>query len=120
MPAPPSGRSDVAQRDAARAIANQRRTARKQLHEDIINGHTRVADVLETVPPAVHGMTVIDVMMLTRRHNRNPTTVARLGRAALRAQVNLLQPVEKASDRTRGWAARNTPPVRRVPLRQAA
>jgi hypothetical protein len=116
----PSGRSDVAQRDAARLIANQRRTARKQLHEDIINGHAHVADLLETVPPVVHGMTVLDVMMLARRINKASSTLARIGRAAANDRINLLQPVEKASERTRGWAARNTPPVRRAPLRQAA
>lgn len=115
-----SGSSDVAQRDAARAIANQRRTARKQLHQDIINGHTHVADVLENLPAVVHGMTVLDVMMLARRMNRPASTLARIGRAAANDRINLLQPVEKASDRTRGWAARHTPPVRRAPERQAA
>jgi hypothetical protein len=100
------------QRTTALASANAIRTGRKQLRDDVRAGRIQIRDLLDDTPPIVHGMTVMEVLMLAHGTNRYPSIRTRIGKDAAHARINLYQPVERASDLTRGWAARHVPAIR--------
>ncbi len=98
------------QRTQALQVANSIRTGRRLLREQVRDGHTTIADLLEDVPELIHGMPLIEVMMLAHRTGWRGSKLEVIGRQAARDGVNLLQAVDRASDRSRGWAARHAPP----------
>lgn len=63
-----------------------------------------VQQVLLDPPPELAGYPLVDIIALGFA-SRHTHSLAQIGRDALAAHVNLLQPVGKASRRSRKWAA---------------
>ena len=95
-------------------LANAKRLARRDLHRAVLDRRIDVRTLLREPPEALHGMTVADVMLLARVSRRAASArMAEVGARAVADRVNLFVPIERASARTRSWAAANAPAVSR-------
>lgn len=93
----------------ARDLANKKRRERAFYRECVLDGRVSVADLFMDPPEALAGMTLIGVMGLTRRSRSFASWQQRVGKRAVLDGVNLLQPVDRASEHSRRWCARNAP-----------
>lgn len=96
-------RQSRAERLLALTVANQRRFDLKALKLALSVGSLTAADVLRDPPECVSRMLVPDVMCLQRGVGAD--RLRRIGIRAVADGVNLLVTVERASVRTRCWAA---------------
>lgn len=103
------------ERSRALGIGNAKRVERARIRSGVLDGSIAIREILEEPPPAVHGLTLYEVVHFTRRDRRSGVAWrSRLGRAAVRDGVNLLMPVERACRESREWCAENAPKVWRV------
>lgn len=92
------------QRDAARVVANERRTELAALKRGLRNGSVSLEAVLSDPPDELRGRLLIDVIRWTRSKS-NGRAITEVGRQALRDNVNLMVAVGDTSARTRAWVA---------------
>lgn len=95
------------QRRAALVQANEMRGQLAALRRELRTHPHRLAAVLLDPPACVHGMPMIDVLRMVRAKRRRAWGAQWIGERALADGVNLLVPVDRASRRTREWAARH-------------
>lgn len=93
----------------ARDLANKKRRERAFYRECVLDGRLSIGELFMDPPPALAGMTLVGVMGLTRRSRSFAPWQQRVGRRAVLDGVNLLQPVDRASEHSRRWCARNAP-----------
>lgn len=97
----------------AGAASNHTRGQVADLRRGLRTGTIELADVLLHPPAYIAHMALVDVVDL-QASTRAAVRRANLGRDAVRAGVNLLQPVGRASLASRTWTVENVrPPVRR-------
>lgn len=90
--------------DTARARSAHVKTERARIKKALATGDLSLEDVLMDPSSEVVGMAVIDVIRATRREQRFGPSLWHINGLAVRAGVNLMIPVGKASLRTREWA----------------
>lgn len=87
-------------------LANQSRARRRDVRAGLQHRDRSLLDVLSGPDPALTGMTLIEVVAMARSTGMRSAGLARIGEDAMHARVNLMLPVERASERQRLWAAR--------------
>lgn len=84
-------------------LSMQVRVQRRMLKMDLKRGLVQIADVLRDPPDALRGVLLFDVALMTPYFG--PSRLQRLGFEAIGARINLAQPIDIASPRTRAWLA---------------
>lgn len=85
--------------------ANQARIEISQLRQALRRGDQDLPDILMDPPPCTQNMTLVDLVTLSKHKYTNTYQLARLGKAAVSARVNLLMPMHRASLTSRKWLA---------------
>ena len=89
--------------DASYAV----RSGRAQIRSALRAGQMPLADLLADPPACIHDMTVLDVLCMLRTKYSKGAWKRDLGAAMIRDRINLLVPVDKASERTLTWAVQH-------------
>lgn len=98
------------QRAAANAASAAKRQFIAQLRSHVLAGRVGLDALLLDPPPQIAHLALIDVMAFARPRARGSWRVD-VGRAAVRAGVNVLQPVGGASKVSREWCVGACPRV---------
>jgi hypothetical protein len=92
------------QRTAARRLADQNRRVNVELRRRVKTGEVTIAEILANPPAHWAHVPMIDVIRRVRGRRvwgSGTTWLERLGRAAVRDDVNVFMPVGRASTRSR-------------------
>lgn len=90
------------------SVANRRRVEVAEVRRRLRADPRLLREVLLDPPRCLDGMPVIDVIVLARSGRRTSARLMHwIGGRALADRVNVLVPIERASRRTREWAARH-------------
>lgn len=88
---------------AALMRANDRRTRIAQLKTRIRRGEISLAEIMNDPPGELENWTCADVVALQYSRRTGTPALERLGRMAVRDDINLFVPMCRASVRTRAW-----------------
>ena len=86
-------------------VGQRLRLARAKLFRRVRDGDLSMAVLLADPPAEIAQITLLDVVCKSSRCPRGLLALDALGAAALRDNINLLVPVERASTRQREWLA---------------
>lgn len=83
--------------------ANAKRARMTAIRRQAREGRHGLEALLLDPPPEIARLPMIDVVRMSRSGSASRTAMERLGRMALRDDVNLMMPIGRASVRTRRW-----------------